>query len=81
MGLAAQGVLKNILGTVMILADRHYWVRESIVVNGYDGEQVEEIGLRSTAIRLLTGYLTTILNDEIEKSAVENTGRRPFIRR
>ncbi len=78
--LAAQGVLKNLLGTVMILADRPYRVGERIVVNGYDGE-VEEIGLRSTSIRLLTGHLTTIPNDQIERAAVENIGRRPFIRR
>ncbi len=78
--LAAQGVLKNLLGTVMILADRPYRVGERIVVNGYDGE-VEGIGLRSTSIRLLTGHLTSIPNDEMERSAVENIGRRPFIRR
>jgi len=78
--LAAQGVLKNLLGTVMILADRPYNVGERIVVKGYDGE-VEEIGLRSTKIRLLTGHQASIPNDEIERSPVENIGRRPHIRR
>ena len=78
--LAAQGVLKNLLGTIMILADRPYSVGERIVVNGYDGE-VEEIGLRSTSIRLLNGHQAIIPNDKIERTAVENIGRRPFIRR
>ena len=78
--LAAQGVLKNLLGTVMILADRPYNVGERIVVKDYDGV-VEEIGLRSTKIRLLTGSQTSIPNDQIERSEIENIGRRPHIRR
>ncbi len=78
--LAAQGVLKSLIGTVMILADRPYNVGERIVVRGYDGE-VEEIGLRSTKLRLLTGHQTTIPNDEMERSEIENIGRRPHIRR
>ncbi len=78
--LAAQGVLKSLIGTVMILADRPYNVGERIVVRGYDGE-VEEIGLRSTKIRLLTGHQTSIPNDEMERSEIENIGRRPHIRR
>ena len=78
--LAAQGVLKTLLGTVMILADRPYNVGERIVVNGHDGE-VEEIGLRSTKIRLLTGHQVSIPNDQIERTEIENIGRRPHIRR
>jgi len=78
--LAAQGVLKNLIGTVMILADRPYNVGERIVVNGYDGE-VEEIGLRSTKLRLLTGHQTSIPNAVIERAEIENIGRRPHIRR
>jgi len=78
--LAAQGILKNLLGTVMILADRPYNVGERIVVKGLDGE-VEEIGLRSTKIRLLTGHQASIPNDEIERAEIENIGRRPHIRR
>ena len=78
--LAAQNVFKNLLGTVMILVDRPYNVGERIVVKGYDGE-VEEIGLRSTKIRLLNGHQTSIPNDEIERAPVENIGRRPHIRR
>ena len=78
--LAAQGILKNLLGTIMILADRPYNVGERIVVKGYDGE-VEEIGLRSTKLRLLTGHQTSIPNDEIERAEIENIGRRPHIRR
>jgi len=49
-------------------------------VKGHDGV-VEEIGLRSTKIRLLTGHQTTIPNDEMARIDIENIGRRPHIRR
>ena len=42
---------------------------------------VEEIGLRSTKLRLLTGHEATIPNDELARSDVENVGRRLHIRR
>ncbi len=78
--LAAQDTLKNLLGTIMIFLDSPYKVGERIVVKGHDGE-VEEIGLRSTRIRLLTGHLSHIPNDEMARSDIENIGRRPHIRR
>jgi len=42
---------------------------------------VEDIGLRSTRIRLLTGHQATIPNDELARRDIENIGRRPYIRR
>ena len=78
--LAAQDTLKNLLGSIMILLDKPYKVGQRIVVKGHDGI-VEEIGLRSTRMRLLTGHQTTIPNDEMAKIDVENIGQRPHIRR
>jgi MscS family membrane protein len=78
--LAAQDTLKNFLGSLMIFLDKPYAVGERIVVQGHDGV-VEEIGLRSTKMRLLTGHQTTIPNDEMARIDVENIGRRPHIRR
>ena len=78
--LAAQDTLKNLLGSVMILLDKPYKVGQRIVAKGHDGI-VEEIGLRSTRIRLLTGHQTTIPNDEMAKIDIENIGQRPHIRR
>ena len=72
--------LKNLLGSVMILLDKPYKVGQRIVAKGHDGI-VEEIGLRSTRIRLLTGHQTTIPNDEMAKIDIENIGQRPHIRR
>jgi MscS family membrane protein len=64
----------------MILLDKPYRVGQRIVVKGHDGV-VEEIGLRSTKIRLLTGHLTTVPNDQMANLDIENIGRRPHIRR
>lgn len=78
--LAAQDTIKNLLGSIMILLDKPYKVGQRIVAKGHDGI-VEEIGLRSTRIRLLTGHQTTIPNDEMAKIDIENIGQRPHIRR
>ena len=47
---------------------------------GHDGI-VESIGMRSTKIRLLSGHLTSIPNEKVAVTDVENIGRRPYIRR
>lgn len=78
--LAAQDALKNFFGSLMIILDRPYKVGERIITKQYDGF-VEEIGLRSTKIRLLTGHLATIPNEEMARTDIENVGRRPHIRR
>jgi MscS family membrane protein len=78
--LAAQDTLRNLLGSVMILLDKPYRVGQRIIAKGHDGI-VEEIGLRSTRIRLLTGHLTAIPNDEMARIDIENIGQRPYIRR
>jgi MscS family membrane protein len=78
--LAAQDSLKNLLGSVTIVLDRPFQVGERIVYAGYDGV-IEEIGLRSTKLRTLTGHLVTIPNANIVSDPVENIGRRPSIRR
>jgi len=78
--LAAQDTLRNFLGSVMIFMDRPYAVGQRVTVMGHDGT-VESIGLRSTKIRLLSGHLTTIPNEKMAATDIENIGRRPFIRR
>ncbi|EFK10823.1 transporter, small conductance mechanosensitive ion channel (MscS) family protein [delta proteobacterium NaphS2] len=78
--LAAQDTLKNFIASVMIILDTPYRVGQRIVVKGHDGV-VEEIGLRSTRLRLLNGHQATIPNDEMARSDIENIGRRPHIRR
>ena len=77
--LASQDTLKNLFGSLMILADKPFIVGQRIVVNGVDGV-VEEIGVRSTKLRLLNGHQTSMPNDIISRVEVENIGSRPYIR-
>ena len=76
----AQDTLKTLFGTLMLMADKPFRVGERIIFNKHDGV-VEDIGLRSTRIRLLTGHQMTIPNDELARSDIENVGRRPHIRK
>ena len=76
----AQDTLKTLFGTIMLMADKPFRVGERIIFGKYDGV-VEDIGLRSTRIRLLTGHLVTVPNGELAGSDIENVGRRPHIRK
>jgi MscS family membrane protein len=78
--LAAQDSLKNLLGSLMIFMDQPYKPGQRIVVQGYDGF-VEEIGLRSTRLRLLSGAMATIPNETMARLEIENIGQRNLIRR
>lgn len=80
LALSAQDLLKNVFGSIMLIMDKPFIVGERIKVKHYDGI-VEEIGLRSTKLRLLNGHQASIPNEEMAKTDIENVGRRPFIRR
>ena len=77
--LAAKDSIANFFGTLTILFDKPFQVGERIVIEGYDGT-VENVGFRSTRIRLLNGHLVTIPNEKVVNSTLENIGKRPNIR-
>ena len=78
--LAAQDSLKNFFGSVTLLLDRPYVVGQWIAYQGYSGT-VEEIGFRSTRLRIFDGALVTIPNSDIVNGSVKNYSLRPYIRR
>lgn len=78
--LAAQDTIKNLFGSMVLLADRPFEVGDRITVDGHDGP-VESVGMRSTRIRTLTGHVVTIPNGELANKAIENISKRPHIRR
>lgn len=78
--LAAQDTVKNFFGSLVIFADKPFLVGERVVVDSHDGI-VEQVGFRSTRIRTLEGNLITIPNGELANKAIQNIGRRPYIRR
>ncbi len=78
--LAARPTIENLIGGLMILADRPFKVNQRIKVKGHDGI-VEQIGMRSTKIRLLSGPQATIPNEEMARTEIENVSRRQNIKR
>lgn len=78
--LGAQDTLKTLFGTINLLSDRPCRVGDRIIFRGYDGV-VEDIGLRSTRLRLLSGSQVTIPNDQLAGNDVQNVGRRDYIRK
>ncbi|WP_317191626.1 mechanosensitive ion channel family protein [Fulvivirga sediminis] len=71
-GFAAQDILKNIFGGVMILFDRPFQVGDKIEIGEYYGE-VLEIGLRSTRIVTPDDSLVSVPNGELMNKSVSNS--------
>ena len=70
-GFAAQDMLKNIFGGLVIITDRPFQVGDKISVAGTYGE-VSAIGLRSTRIVTPDDNLVTVPNAQIVDSQVAN---------
>tara|TARA_R110002049_G_scaffold177901_3_gene345126 strand:+ start:3800 stop:4891 length:1092 start_codon:yes stop_codon:yes gene_type:complete len=71
-GFAAQDILKNIFGGIMIVFDRPFQVGDKIEIGAYYGEVVE-IGLRSTRIVTKDDSLVSVPNSEAVNNAVSNS--------
>jgi len=78
--LAAKPTLANLLGSVLIFADKPFLLGERVKIGDHLGF-IEDIGLRSTRLRTLDGHHVSIPNDEVCNSTIENIERRPNIRR
>lgn len=77
--LAAQDALKNLFGSLMILLDKPFEVGDTVKIKGYEGE-IENIGLRSTRLRLGSGHVVTLANAEMASLDSENVSRRAHLR-
>ncbi len=77
---AAQDSIKNFFGSITILLDRPFQLKERVIIDGHDGV-IEDIGFRSTRIRKMDGVLVTIPNSKIVEQSVQNITRRPTLRR
>jgi len=78
--LAAKDTLANLFGSVTIFSDRPFQMGDRIKLAGHDGI-VEDVGFRSTRIRTLMGHQIVIPNSIIANEAIENIGRRPYLKR
>ncbi|GGE80409.1 hypothetical protein GCM10007285_05120 [Stappia taiwanensis] len=73
--LAAQPTLENLIGGIILYADRMVRVGEYCEFEGMSGT-VEAIGIRSTRIRALDRSLITVSNSDLAKFKIVNMSRR-----
>lgn len=72
--LAAQDTLANIFGSVVVATDQPFRMGETVKVAGHTGA-VEDIGLRSTKIRLTDKSLVIVPNKTMASEAIVNLSR------
>jgi MscS family membrane protein len=70
-GLAAQDLLKNVFGGIMLLFDRPFKVGDKIESGKYYGEVIE-IGLRATRLVTPDDSMVSVPNMELMNSSVSN---------
>jgi MscS family membrane protein len=80
LSLAAKDSLQNLLGGLTIFFDKPFQVGDVVRFNQSFGT-VEDIGLRSTTIRMLNGDVVCQPNMAFVDQKVENVSLRPHIRR
>jgi len=78
--LAAQDSIKNLFDSITAFFDKLFVIVDFVVFSGFRGK-VEEIGFRSTRLRLLSRHLVTIPNMKFIDNDVGNISSRPYIRR
>lgn len=76
--LAAQDTLANIFGAIVVAVDQPFRIGETVRIGGNIG-MVEDIGLRSTRIRLVDKSLMVIPNKTVASDTITNLSR--FTRR
>jgi MscS family membrane protein len=79
LGLAAQDTVANLFGAVAVFVDKPFRVGDRIKLDSIDGV-VESIGLRSTRVRSLDGFLITVPNKTMGNATITNVTRRPNIK-
>ncbi|MFO0959272.1 MAG: mechanosensitive ion channel [Isosphaeraceae bacterium] len=76
--LGAQDSLKNLFGSITLIADRPFVVGDKVKIGGTEEGTVEMVGLRSTRIRGADDTLITIPNSNLTTMMIANPGRRRF---
>lgn len=80
LGLAAQDTVANLFGAVAIFGDKPFRLGDRVKIGSEVDGTVESIGLRSTRIRSLDGFLITVPNKTMGNAAITNVSRRPTIK-
>jgi len=76
LAMAAKDFVSNIFGGITVFVDKPFKVGDRIQIAGYDGT-IEEIGIRSTRLRTLSGRVVIIPNFKFTDSFLENVTNEP----
>lgn len=76
LAMAAKDTVSNVFGGFTIFTDRPFTIKDRVRFAGFDGT-VEEIGLRSTRLRTLSGTMVTVPNAKFADTPVENVSAEP----
>lgn len=74
LALAAQNILGDLFASMSIMLDKPFVIGDFIVVDGYKGS-IEQIGLKTTRIRSLSGEQIIFSNVDLLKSRIRNYKR------
>jgi MscS family membrane protein len=74
--MAANETLSNLLGSIVILADRPFALGDRVKIGGDEGV-VEQIGVRSTILRTAEGDTIAVPNRNIVNTPVRNFSKNP----
>ena len=77
--LAAQDTVKNLIGSIMIFADRPFQIGDYVKAADVEGT-IEEVGFRSTRVRTLDTSVISVPNGKIADLTINNLGVRTFRR-
>ena len=72
--LAAQDTIANLFGSIVVAIDQPFKIGETVKIGAHTGT-VEDIGLRSTKIRLVDKSLVVMPNKMVSSEAVVNLSR------
>ena len=75
--MGSQDSVANFVGTINILTDRPYKVGDWITVGSTIDGDVEEIGFRSTKIRMFDKTLMSVPNGKLASETIKNWSRMP----
>lgn len=78
-GLAAQGIFADLFAAIAIIFDKPFSKGETITFDTFSGS-VEEVGLKSTRVRAVTGEEIIISNANLLNKEILNLTRRPYRR-
>ncbi len=73
-GLAAQGIVRDVFGSLSIVLDRPFVIGDFIVFGDMMGT-VERVGLQTTRIRSLSGEQIVVANNDLLSSRIRNYKR------